>query len=60
MRRTYAKATAAELAAWKRRHGASVCEAAAWLGIGERTMTRFLSGRQRIPLTLVKLTSALD
>jgi transcriptional regulator with XRE-family HTH domain len=51
--------TAAELEAWRKRHGLSKEAAAARLGISERQMYNYLAGR-RISMTIALLCRALD
>jgi transcriptional regulator with XRE-family HTH domain len=60
MQRTYSTMTADRLAAWKQGRGLTMREAGAELGVGWRTMIRYLSGKRPIPLTVARLAWALQ
>jgi transcriptional regulator with XRE-family HTH domain len=60
MKRTHSTMTAAELEAWRGRHGLTKDAAAAKLGISPRQMYHYLSGRHPISESVAKLCEALD
>ena len=60
MKRTPSTMTAADLEAWKERHGYSHATGAEALGVSKRQMTYMLSGELPIPQTVALLCAAID
>ena len=60
MKRTHSTMSAAELEAWRVRHGLTKEQAGEKLGVTARTIYYYLQGRSPIPETVALLCQAID